>query len=95
MVVHNSFKEGKVVISTYEDYAEGHDIVESTRYTPHVLAHQMEANARRLLGKPWRPWYNCQHFITEIAGLKPHSWQMDGITASIVICSIVVLATKA
>lgn len=94
MVIHNSFREGKVVISTIEEYAENHEVVESTRYKPQVTGYQMEALARQLLGKPWKPWYNCQHFITEIAGLPSHSPQMNEIFAVVGACFLIVAIAK-
>lgn len=90
MVIHNSFRAGEVIISTYQEYAEGNDIIVSERYKPAVPGYQMEMNARRLLGKKWRPWYNCQHFITEVAGLRPDSRQWNQALASVALLAVVV-----
>jgi hypothetical protein len=88
-VIHNSFEKGKVIISDYDEYAEGHEVIASGRYRPSIPGYQMEANARRLIGTSWRPWYNCQHFISEVAGEEPRSYQLEWFLGSFALFALI------
>lgn len=76
-VIHNSPQHGGVVLSAMEDFAGDQAAMISDKYSPRVSRDQIIINAYAAVGKKkWLPWYNCQHFISEIAGLPPHSRQV-------------------
>lgn len=73
MVIHNTPFSGGVVMSPLDEYADGHDVVISKKYTSSLSPTQIAANARSALGQKWFLLFNCQHFVTWAAGHKPNS----------------------
>lgn len=75
-VIHNSPIRG-VVLSTYEEFSDGEVVRSSTRYDTEFHPTLVAQRALQKLGTPWAPWYNCQHFVSEMCGQKPwsHDWR--------------------
>lgn len=72
-VIHNSPIAGEVIMSSIEDFTVNRKLSFPSRYRPEINPAVIAQNARLKLGKPWTPFYNCQHFVSEVAGLKPSS----------------------
>jgi hypothetical protein len=73
MVIHNTPFSGGVVMSSMEEYANGHEVIISQKYTSSLLPSQVARNARSALGQKWFLLFNCQHFVTWAAGHEPNS----------------------
>lgn len=73
MVIHNTPFSGGVVMSSMEEYANGHDVIISKKYTSSLLPSQVARNAQSALGQKWFLLFNCQHFVTWAAGHEPNS----------------------
>lgn len=73
MVIHNTPFSGGIIMSTVDEYANGHDIVISKKYTSSLSSLQVATNARSALGRKWFLFFNCQHFVTWAAGHEPNS----------------------
>jgi len=76
-VIHNSFKAGKVIMSPLSEFMDGHKLHFSTRYRSRKHPALIAQSAYSKLGKQWTPFYNCQHFVSDVAGLKPNSHDMN------------------
>lgn len=77
MVIHNTKLLGTVVESTMEDYVlTGVGPVISEGYPGKLPPALVIARARALIGHPWRPWDNCEHFAHYAHGLPKKSPQM-------------------
>lgn len=76
-VVHNSPHHGGVILSSMDIFSSGQEIIASDKYVPKNSSAYIVSAAYASVGKKkWWPWYNCQHFISEIAGLRPRSRQL-------------------
>ncbi|MGH1378830.1 MAG: hypothetical protein ACRBB3_08405 [Alphaproteobacteria bacterium] len=80
-VIHNSYIAGGVVISTLADFAGNRKIHFSSRYRNTANPFLIVKNARLKLGTKWSPLYNCQHFVSDVCGLKPQSHDLNLICA--------------
>lgn len=77
MVIHAAKLFGAIIESPMREFmlmAVGH--LESEGYPGKLAPELVLARARALLGQPWRPWANCEHFAYYAHGLERKSPQM-------------------
>lgn len=76
-VIHNSAIAGGVIMSPLHKFAEERELHFPKRYRSGKSPCLIAQAARSKLGTKWTPFYNCQHFVSDVAGLKPTSHDMN------------------
>lgn len=80
-VISRSRRAGRTVEESIGDFASGSEVLELPSLSD-LHPSLVVANARRLLGSPWRLTdANCEHFVYECFGLPPQSPQLQGWSA--------------
>ncbi len=74
-VISSSFKRGCVIEEPLSAFAEGKK-VELVGYPGCLHPHEVLRRARAELGRPWRLFDNCEHFVHRAHGLEPRSPQL-------------------
>jgi hypothetical protein len=74
LVIHNGKIYGGIVEHSMTDFfrnAEGpmHSEGYPSKYAPGIVLER----ARSKIGQPWRPWDNCEHFVTWAHGVPQKS----------------------
>ena len=77
MVIHNAKLYGEIVESTMTIYVmKALGPVVSEGFPGRLSQSEVVARARNHIGQPWRPFSNCEHFVSWAHGLEAKSPQL-------------------
>lgn len=93
-IISRSRRAGRATEEPISVFADGYAVVKLPPLSDLHLS-LVVANARRLLGTPWKLTdANCEHFVYECFGLKPESPQLQGWISCACAISLLVIAVR-
>lgn len=93
-VISRSRRIGYAAEEPMSVFADGREVVELSPLSD-LHPSLVIANARRLLGSPWRLRdANCEHFTHECFGVEPQSPQLQGWSAAVAAVTILLIASR-
>lgn len=94
MVISTSFRTGGVREEPWDVFAERCNVTVDD-YPGALPSHEVLRRARSLIGAQYDVFtMNCEHFVTDVHGLKPRSSQVALTFAIAAVCIGVLGATK-
>lgn len=86
-VIHKTPGKG-VIQETLEEFASGAAVEPAREYHSTLPAWTVANKARSAVGRKWSLFDNCQHFVTEVLGLKKESRQLQLGLCLLAVCFV-------